>query len=186
MKARPTKVRGEVMLEITRRDEALMEASSHTEAISPFKLKTILVPIDFSDCSKKALRYALPLAQTHGAKITLAYAVPPAYGAGEFIAVDYAQMDEDMRITGQRELDKLVADEVHGQAPTDTMVTIGSPAYVIPEAAKKTQADLIVISTHGRTGLKHVFLGSVAEQVVQRAPCPVLVVREHEHEILAR
>jgi nucleotide-binding universal stress UspA family protein len=55
----------------------------------------------------------------------------------------------------------------------------------IIEAARSLPADLIVISTHGRTGLKHVFLGSVTEHVVQRAPCPVFVVREREHEILA-
>jgi nucleotide-binding universal stress UspA family protein len=51
-------------------------------------------------------------------------------------------------------------------------------------AAKKLESDLIVISTHGRTGLKHVFMGSVAENVVRLAPCPVLVVREHEHEFV--
>jgi nucleotide-binding universal stress UspA family protein len=62
---------------------------------------------------------------------------------------------------------------------------VGSPTLEIVEMARSLPADLIVISTHGRTGLKHVVLGSVAEHVVRRAPCPVLVVREEEHEILA-
>lgn len=90
-----------------------------------------------------------------------------------------------MRESGQKQLAKLAADEVRGAVATDTTVRVGSPAREIVEAARSLLADLIVISTHGRTGLKHVFLGSVAEHVVQRAPCPVFVVREREHDILA-
>lgn len=90
-----------------------------------------------------------------------------------------------MKEGGEKELAKLVVDEVRREVPTDTLVLVGSPAVEIIEAARSLPADLIVISTHGRTGLKHVFLGSVAERVVQRAPCPVFVVREREHEILA-
>ena len=68
--------------------------------------------------------------------------------------------------------------------PVDTSAVVGYCPRAIYEAAAKEGADLIIISTHGRTGLKHVFLGSVAENVVRLAPCPVLVVREHEHEFL--
>jgi len=185
MKARRTGNPGEVTLELNRRDEPLMDAATRTAVKSPFTLKQILVPIDFSDCSKKALQYALPLAKEHQAALTLLYVVPPAYGAGEYGGIDYAQLEASMREGGERELAKLAVDEVRGEVTADTLVRIGSPAVNIIEVARSLPADLIVISTHGRTGLKHVLLGSVAEHVVQRAPCPVFVVREREHEILA-
>ena len=185
MKAKPTRNPGAVTLELNRRDEPLMDAATRTAVKSPFTLKRILVPIDFSACSTKALQYALPLAKEHKAAITLLYVVAPAYSAGEYGGIDYAQLDASMKDGGERELAKLALDEVRGEVSTDTLVRVGSPALEIVEIARSLPADLIVISTHGRTGLKHVVLGSVAEHVVQRAPCPVLVVREREHEILA-
>lgn len=185
MKAKPMNQPGEVTLELNRRDEPLMAAATRTAVKSPFKVKHILVPIDFSDCSKKALQYALPLAKEHQATLTLLYVVAPAYGAGESGGVDYAQLEASMREGGEKELAKLAVDEVRGELSAATLIRVGSPAREIIETARSLPADLIVISTHGRTGLKHVFLGSVAEHVVQRAPCPVFVVREREHEILA-
>lgn len=185
MKARPAQHRGEVTLELNRRDEPLMEAATRAAVASPLKIQRILVPIDFSACSKKALQYALPLAREHEATLTLLYVVPPAYGAGEYGAIDYAQLEASLREGGEKEMARLVAEEVRGQVATDPQVRVGSPTREILETARSLPADLIVISTHGHTGLKHVFLGSVAEHVVQRAPCPVFVVREREHEILA-
>lgn len=185
MKAKPTNKPGAVTLELNRRDEPLLDAATRTALKSPFKLKHILVPIDFSDCSKKALQYALPLAKEHGAALTLLYVVRPAYGGRIDAGIDYAQLEAGMRVSGEKELAKLVVGEVRGEVSTDTLVRVGSPAREIIETARRLPADLIVVSTHGRTGLKHVFLGSVAEHVVQRAPCPVFVVREREHEILA-
>ena len=185
MKAKPTKKSGEVTLELSRRDEPLLDAATRAAVRSPFQIKQILVPIDFSDCAKKALQYALPLAKEHRAALTLLYVVPPAYGAGEYGGIDYAQLEASMREGGEKELARLTVDEVRGEVSADALVRVGSPAVNIIEVARSLPADLIVISTHGRTGLKHVLLGSVAEQVVQRAPCPVFVVREREHEILA-
>lgn len=184
MKARPTHNPGEVTLELNRRDERLLDAATRSAVKSPFIIKKILVPIDFSDCSKKALQYALPLAKEHQATITLLYIVPPAYRGDEYSTFNYAQLEASMREGGEKDLAKLAADEVPGGLPTDRIVAVGSPAREIIETAKALPADLIVIATHGRTGLKHAFLGSVAEHVVRRAPCPVFVVREREHEIL--
>jgi nucleotide-binding universal stress UspA family protein len=186
MKAKPTNRSGAVTLELNRRDEPLMDAATRAAVTSPFKLKHILVPIDFSDCSKKALQYALPLAKVHQAALTLLYVVPPpAYGTGEYGGIDYVQLERTMSQGGEKELAKLAVDEVRGEVSADTLVRLGSPAREIIQTARSLPADLIVISTHGHTGLKHVLLGSVAEHVVQRAPCPVFVVREREHEILA-
>lgn len=184
MKAKPTKQPGGVVLEMDRRDEPLMAAASRTVA-TPFRLKRILVPIDFSDCAKKALQYAIPLAKEHEAAITLLYVMPADRAVGEYGGIDYASLQTETRASSDRALAALVVDEVRGEVPADTLVRTGAPVVEILEAAKDLPADLIVISTHGRTGLKHVFLGSVAEHVVRRAPCPVLVVREREHEFIA-
>jgi universal stress protein A len=182
MKARPAHIPGEITLELNRRDDPLLDAAARTAANPALKLKRILVPIDFSECSKKALEYAVPLAREHEAAITLLYVVPPAYGAGEYGEINYAQLEASMRQDGEKALAKLAAFELPGNVTADTLVRVGSPSREIIETAADLPADLIVISTHGRTGLKHVFLGSVAEHVVQRAPCPVFVVREREHE----
>lgn len=184
MKAKLSRRSGEVTLALGRRDEPLMDAATRAALKSSLALKNILVPIDFSDCSKKALCYALPLAKEHQAAITLLYVAPPAYGAAEYTGVDYAQLIETIRVGGEKELNKWAADEVFAGISTETVVRVGSPAPEIVKVARELPADLVVISTHGRTGLKHVFLGSVVEQVVQRAPCPVFVVRERERDIL--
>ena len=183
MKAKPTNHPGEVVLELNRRDEPLMAAAARVK--SPFQIKKILVPVDFSECARKALQYAIPLAKEHQAAITLLYVIAsPAYVGGEFGATQY-QFEVETRASGEKELAKLIVDEVRGEVSADTLVRSGSPALEIIEVAKQLAADLIVISTHGHTGLTHVFLGSVAEHVVRWAPCPVLVVREQEHEFLA-
>jgi universal stress protein A len=187
MKAKPTRRPGAVTLEISRSDEPLMDAATLTAVRSPFKLERILVPIDFSDCSQKALQYALPLAREHGAAIALVYVVPPPEGVSAYAAaaMDFDELEASLKTAAEKELQKLARHKMLSQVATTSVVRVGSPAREIVEAARKLPADLIVISTHGRTGLNHVLLGSVAEHVVQRAPCPVLVVREREHEILA-
>ena len=183
MKAKPTKQPGTVMLEVDRNDEPLLAAAS--ERTTPLRMKHILVPIDFSDCSKKALRYAVPLAKQHEADLTLLYVLPaPAYAAGDYGGLPTGGLEDEMRASSRRELAALAVDEVERQVPTDVVIRSGSAANEIMNLARSLPADLIVISTHGRTGLPHVFLGSVVERVVQRAPCPVLVVREEEREIV--
>ena len=185
MKTKRIKQSRKAMLEPDRGDKSLLASASTRPAASLFRLKKILVPVDFSECSKKALQYAMPLARQHQAALTLLYVVqPPSFVAGEFAGLDYSRL-EDNQSTGElQRLADLVAAEVRGKVPAETLVRTGMPVVEILEAAKVLPADLIVISTHGRTGLKHALLGSVAEDVVRRAPCPVLVVREHEHDFV--
>jgi nucleotide-binding universal stress UspA family protein len=183
MKARPTRHAGEIILEVKSGDELLL-APEKIPAAPTLKIKQILVPIDFSECSKKGLRYAIALAREHKAAITLAYVVPSISMLGEYGGIDYASLNKEMRESADRELATVAVDEIRGVVPSDTVVRAGSPAGEIVSIAKTLPADLIVISTHGRTGLKHALLGSVAERVVQTAMCPVLVVRESEREIL--
>jgi universal stress protein A len=184
MKARPSKHSGEVILEVGRRDEPLLAAGTNAD----FRIKSILVPVDFSDCSRKALEYAVPLANQHHAAITLLHVVAsPVYNTAEYGGgVNYGALESEMRTTAQEKLEALRKQEVGGEIAGDAVVRTGSATAEIIAAAKEMSADLIVISTHGHSGLKHVLLGSVAEHVVRRAPCPVLVVREREQEFLAR
>lgn len=178
MKAKPTKIPGEVVLELNRRDESMLAAAG----ASALRIRQILVPIDFSDCSRKALQYAIALARQHKAAITLAYIMPNITTLGEYGGIDYSAITKEMREEAERRLATMVVDEVRGVVVTDTVVRPGSPASEIIAVASKLPADLIVVATHGRGGLKHAFLGSVAERIVRHAPCPVLVVRENERD----
>ena len=114
------------------------------------------------------------------------YVVPTHYTVGEYGGLNYISLDAEMRASGDKQLAALAVEAVGDEVPVDSLVRVrtGSAATEIIEVAAALPADLIVISTHGHTGLKHVWLGSVTEQVVRRAPCPVLVVREHEHEFV--
>ena len=172
---------GNVVLELGKRDGDILAAAS----AAPFRIKQILVPTDFSDCSAKALQYALALAHQHGAAVTLLYVVQTVPAYGEYGAIGSVAAEAEMRTVGQERLTRIIRDSIKGKITADGAVRTGSPSQEIIELAKNLPADLIVISTHGRTGLKHVLLGSVTEHVVRNAPCLVLVVREQEHEFIA-
>ena len=151
---------------------------------SLLSLKSILVPLDFSETSQKALVYAVKFAEQFGAKITLLSVIEP------FVSPDFAafplvmEPEKVMRATKDR-LDTLIK-KVGLPAPLieKTLVRHGSPFLEITEAARTLKVDMIILTTHGHSGLKHVFLGSTAERVVRHAPCPVFVVRENEHEFV--
>ncbi len=148
------------------------------------KLKTILVPIDYSKESKKALQYAIPFARQFNGRLVLLYVMQPHYFAGEFGAVEFEALTADLQRSSERQLSAWATKGVRGLVAVKTMVRTGSPVSEIIDVAKELKADLIVISTHGHTGLKHVLLGSVAENVVRHAPCPVFVVRVREREFV--
>ncbi len=186
MKIKPAKKPGNVLVQLGPKDQQLLPtqpALSSTDA-SPFKLKKILVPIDFSDCSRKALAYAGPFAKQFDASLTLLYVVQVNYAVGDFGAIDFPMLEEEIRTNAQKEMLALVKKDIGEQVPAETLLRVGRPVQEIVAAAKEQEIDLIIISTHGHTGLKHVFLGSVTENVVRYAPCPVLTVREQEHEFL--
>ena len=183
MKAKRSKSPDQVILEVKRGEEQLLASSP--PLVSAFKIQNILVPVDFSACSKKAVQYALALAEQHEARLTLIYVVPPpSYPTGEFGGLEYGNLLVDMRVAGEKQLTTMAIDEIGDAAPCETIVRSGAPAREIVEAARELNTDIIVISTHGHTGFKHILMGSVAEHVIRMAPCPVLVVREREHEIL--
>jgi universal stress protein A len=186
MKIRPSPKRGRVLVEVGRQDEHLLSGSGTTPTkASPFRLKQILVPTDFSACSKKALQYALAFARQFHARLTLLYVMPVNYFVGsEFGPVDCPVPEAELRRNSQKELAAWAGREAAGVVPVDTLVRQGQPVHEIVKLAREAKVDLILLSTHGRTGVRHVLMGSVAENVVRYAPCPVLVVREFEHEFL--
>jgi universal stress protein A len=164
------------------------------------KLKRILVPIDFSKISQKALEYAVPLAKQFKAKITLLHAIEPrpypmslTYGtprahthwSSRLMAKEAVPMGEGFPIKPlEKELNELAKNTIEPQLSKEVIVRVGTAFEVITNVARDCKADLIVITTHGHTDLKHVFMGSTAERVVRHAPCPVFVVRKCEHELV--
>jgi universal stress protein A len=181
MKIKPTGIRGRVLVEVDSRDEALLGATRPT----PFALRKILVPIDFSQCSRKALQYAVPLAQQFGASLVLVYVMPVHYYVGsEFGPLDVPVPETELLRNSADQLAQFAQREIGERVQSKCQVLRGQPVHELVRAAQEEQADLIVLSTHGHTGLKHVLLGSVAENVVRYALCPVLVVREHQHDFI--
>ena len=144
-------------------------------------LKKILVPVDFSNGSKKALQYAISFAGQFGAELTLLHIIQPAVTAPAFdtLPQEMAESTEDAE-KSLAEFRRSVGEEI----PTNSLIRKGSPHMEIIDAAKELEVDLLILSTHGRTGLSHVLLGSTAEKIVRRASCPVMIVREHEHEFI--
>jgi len=158
----------------------------------------VLIPTDFSEPTKQALRYALEEATLHHAKVTLLHVLPPHTGTEVyFIAgAPRAEVGFDPALEGRlgaaipprptvvlqdhdeealMHLRDLMLNSFHGVWEVE--VAAGHPAETIVRVAHERGADLIVMGTHGRTGLQHVLLGSVAEKVVRLAPCPVLTVK---------
>lgn len=152
-------------------------------ASSQIQLKHILVPTDFSETSGKALKYAQRFAEQFGAKVTLLHVIQPLIYPADFgyppTVLDTA--DETIRQRVQERLNLLAST---AGVPVEVHVREGQPYNEIAAAAREFEVDLIIIPTHGRTGLKHVLLGSTAERVVRHAPCPVLTVREREHDFV--
>jgi nucleotide-binding universal stress UspA family protein len=142
-------------------------------------VRRILAPTDFSDSSALAVRYAAELAEKFAAELVLLHVVqdlalvlPDAVMPTPMPATDLTQLINAAR-TG---LANQVAALNLGRLNPRSEVRVGSPYAEIDAAAKDLKADLICVSTHGRTGLAHLLLGSVAEKVVRHAPCPVLIV----------
>jgi nucleotide-binding universal stress UspA family protein len=187
MKVRPTPKRGRVVVEVDREEERLLSQGAGSEPAREFALRTILVPIDFSECSRKALQYAVPMARQFGSRLILAHVMPVHYFVGsEFGPVDVPVPEPEIRKNAERALERLCREEIGDAVPVAIRVSRGQPVHELVALARDEAVDLILLSTHGHTGLKHVLLGSVTENVVRYAPCPVLVVREHQRDFVER
>ena len=146
---------------------------------TPVKFKSILVPTDFSPASRMALTYAEGLARQFGAEITLIHVIEPVPMA-DFGAYPVALTHDQMLKETRQTLHDFSRQEVAEDLLKKTMVLIGRPFQEITDAARNLKVDLIVLGTHGHSGLARAILGSTAERVVRYAPCAVLTVREKE------
>lgn len=136
-------------------------------------LKTILHPTDFSASAEHALEIARALARDHGARLVLLAAPAPPLPTVE-LYVPEAELTELIEESKQR---LATAAAQITEAPVETRVVVGDPGRMIVTVAQDCGADLIVMGTHGRTGVARLLLGSIAEYVLRHAPCPVLTVK---------
>lgn len=143
--------------------------------------KKILFPTDFSTVSDEALKFATMLARDTGAKLVILHVEEPptAYGGGDM----YYGVPEPDTGALKRMLEALKPDDA--KVPYEQHLVLGSPADEIIEYAKREQVDMIVMASHGRTGIVRFLMGSVAERVVREAPCPVVTVKAHQAALAA-
>lgn len=141
-----------------------------------FAIRTILHPTDFSERSQAAFPVACALARDHGARlIVLHVREVPVVAYGEFGQLPL-ELEPPEAIRAK--LDKLIGLRcADADVTTEHLVKTGDPAIEILATAKETHSDMIVIGTHGRTGLARLLMGSVAERVMRKAPCPVLTIK---------
>ncbi len=140
-------------------------------------IKRILVPIDFSALSLKALDHAVEFSRPYSAELILIFVVERGYYESPLLVPDSGAILQHQADVAQARLEEICASlRAHG-VNCQAIVEHGVVYKAIVDAAKRIQASLIVISTHGRTGLAHVLIGSVAERVVQHSACPVLTIR---------
>jgi len=158
----------------------------------PFK--RILAPVDFSDHANRALKSAAELASHFGAGLFIVHAVSPVpmldmMDMGEFgmggpvgpisSGLDVAAYQKQLVSTSEGALRKLAERMVPTTVASEIVIEVGDPASVINAAAERLKIDVIVMATHGLTGLSHMLLGSVTEKVVRHAMVPVLIVRQN-------
>lgn len=152
---------------------------------SALKIKRILVPLDFSEHSEKALHYATKFAEQFGARIDLVAVVEPViYAEGMTIPAGMGNVDETTAKESGQALRRIAEREVPEGVNWAALVRRGAAYDEIVETARDRKTDLLIITTHGRTGLTHFLIGSTAEKIVRHAPCPVLVVRDKEHDFI--
>jgi universal stress protein A len=145
------------------------------------EIKRILAPTDFSPHSQRAVRYACALAEKFGAELHLVHVLSEIIPAGPdplLMPVMPPQFYEENEGRAKETLQQILDPAWGRPASVATAVRWGSPVEAVVDYAREEEIELVVIATHGRTGLSHVLLGSVAERIVREAPCPVLTIRD--------
>ena len=142
-------------------------------------IQHILAPTDFSELSKQGLTSALELAAAFGAKLLLLHVVePPPYPVEGIVPSHLgATLLDDLERQASNDLAQMLSETQGSKVEVARRVVVGIPYRKIVAVAEEEKSDLIVMTTHGRTGLSHLVMGSVAEKIVRTAPCPVLTIR---------
>lgn len=166
--------------------ETIRRYATKERVSAHLNLRRILVPVDFSRESAKAMRYAVSLARQFDASIALVHVVEPSYGpdgaAGDSPCKHFSERQRAARAKSR--LGALGQRMLGPCRIIETVIRTGLAFFEITEAAKALGTDLIVIGTHGFGGLTRSVMGGTAEKVIRHAPCPVLVVRPNEHEFI--
>lgn len=151
-------------------------------------IKHVLVATDFSAPSETALNYARAMARAFGAKLHVMHVFEPLWITSADVVgggVSLAGMIQGLEDSARKQLNDAVTEEDRRELHADAvLLTSESPAREIADYASQQKVDLVVIGTHGRSGLSRMLIGSVAEKVVRLAPCPVLTVHYPEHEFV--
>ena len=149
-------------------------------------IRSILLPTDFSDCANYALSFAASFARQAGAKIICVHVIEPIVPTvgytGMTEPLPLADISEQLEDSAASELPKIAECEECAGLELEEVIVHGDAAAEIVRVAKERGVDLIVISSHGRTGLGRILFGSTAEEIVRHAPCPVLVVKPPPEE----
>lgn len=154
--------------------------------IADSTFRKILVPLDFSECSLRALNYARVFAKQLGSNLVLLHSVHPLYyvTGDEYARYNLPLLVEQMEKTAREQMRDLVRRTDWEGIKVETLLEIGHAGQQICDRARDRGVDLIVTSTHGTTGLKHILIGSTAEFIVRHASCPVLVVPSRERPMI--
>ncbi|MFQ5583732.1 MAG: universal stress protein [Calditrichia bacterium] len=145
------------------------------------EIKKILCPVDFSENSKKALEYAVFVATAHQSEIVLLHVIegPKGLDQHQILLITPEEIAHNLEKSVMEELNGL-ADEIGEKVAIEKVVRQGKAFVEIIREAREKDVDLIVIGSHGKTGIPHMLLGSVVERVVRKSSCPVLVVRNKD------
>lgn len=180
MKFKPTRKTGGVLFELGPKETEvpqLLEARPSPDW-PELKLRSILVPVDFSPRSAKALTYGVALARRFEGELVLLHVIEPYP-----LVPQMEPIDGELAHEAKENLEELRR-KVTPTVPVKVALRTGDPALEIVTAASEFSSDLIILSTQGRTGLAHVFFGSTAEKVARHAKCPTLIVREQERDFV--
>ena len=148
-----------------------------------FKIHTILCPVDFSDASRKAVQYAREFAAGIGATVHLMNVVEPRPMAVD-ITLNYVPLEEDLEKAAAEDLKVILDELIQAGLKAECSIDFGNPSDAILEKADALDVNLVIMGSHGKKGLSRFIMGSVAETVVRKANCPVLIVKSEEKEFI--
>lgn len=179
MKVKPAQKPGQVTVELEPGDDQLLEkGTAMAPSGSRLKLKRFLVGLDFSTASLKALDYAFSFAEKFEAGLIVLHVVEPTVHPENYLRLPQAveEMNQNLVQAARERLESLCRKRPLPRPVLECLVRLGHAHSEIRDTAQAMGADLIILGTHGHTGLRHVLLGSTAERVVRQAACPVLTV----------
>ncbi|PLX80936.1 MAG: universal stress protein [Desulfuromonas sp.] len=146
------------------------------------KFRNVLFATDFSECSEAAFSYAISLAKTYQAHLVILHVInEPVDLRGFYVPhISFDQLEEEVRAGAEKMMEKFCSTHLGDFSDYQTFVEPGIPYDTVIKKAGAINADLIVLGTHGRTGLDHVLFGSTAEKIVRKSPIPVMTIRNQD------